>query len=43
MKIISVKLGKEMAKVNLPDNTEILSTEQPKPLSNPAFFIQKTF
>ena len=41
MKRISIKLGKEMVEVNLPDNTEILSTEQPKPLSNPAFFIQK--
>ncbi len=41
MKRISIKLGKEMIEVNLPDNTEILSTEQPKPLSNPAFFIQK--
>ena len=41
MKRISIKLGKEMVEVNLPDNTEILSTNQPKPLSNPAFFIQK--
>lgn len=41
MKRISIKLGKEMVEVNLPDNIEILSTEQPKPLSNPAFFIQK--
>jgi len=41
MKRISIKLGKEMVEVNLPDNTEILSTEQPKSLSNPAFFIQK--
>jgi len=41
MKRISIKLGKEIVEVNLPDNTEILSTEQPKPLSNPAFFIQK--
>ena len=41
MKRISIKLGEEMVEVNLPDNTEILSTEQPKPLSNPAFFIQK--
>jgi len=40
MKRISVKLRKETTKVNLPDNTEILSAEQPKPLSNPAFFIQ---
>lgn len=42
MKRISIKLGKEMVEVNLPDNTEILSTDQPKPLNNPAFFIQKT-
>jgi len=41
MKRISIKLWKETAKVNLPDNTEILSTKQPKPLSNPSFFIQK--
>src|SRR5665648_731337 len=41
MKRISIKLEKEMVKVNLPDNTEILSTDQAKPLSNPAFFIQK--
>jgi len=41
MKRISIKLGKEVVEVNLPDNTKILSTEQPKPLSNPAFFIQK--
>ena len=42
MKKIPIKLGKELVEVNLPDNTEILSTEQPKPLSNPSFFIQKT-
>ena len=30
MKKIPIKLGKEMVEVNLPDNTEILSTEQPK-------------
>jgi len=30
MKRISIKLGKEMVEVNLPDNTEILSTNQPK-------------
>ena len=41
MKRISIKLGKEVVEVNLPDNTEILSTEKPKPLSNPSFFIQK--
>ena len=41
MKRISIKLGKEIVEVNLPDNTEILSTEQPKPLRNPDFFIQK--
>jgi len=41
MKRISIKLGKEMVEVNLPNNTEILSTNQPKPLSNPAFYIQK--
>ncbi|MEE8564172.1 MAG: lactate racemase domain-containing protein, partial [Atribacterota bacterium] len=41
MKRISIELGKEIIEVNLPDNTEILSTEQPKPLDNPAFFIQK--
>jgi len=41
MKRISIKLGKKLIEVNLPDNTEILSTEQPKPLRNPAFFIQK--
>jgi len=41
MKRVSIKLGKKLIEVNLPDNTEILSTEQPKPLSNPAFFIQK--
>ena len=41
MKKISIKLGKEMVEVNLPDNTEILSTEQPKSLSNPAFFVQE--
>jgi len=41
MKRISIKLGKETVEVNLPDNTEILSTEQPKPLDNPAFFIRK--
>jgi len=41
MEKIPIKLGKEMVEVNLSDNTEILSTEQPKSLSNPAFFIQK--
>jgi len=41
MKRISIQLGKETAEINLPDNTEILSTELPKSLSNPAFFIQK--
>jgi len=41
MKRISIKLGKEIVEVNLPDNTEILSADQAKPLSNPAFFIQK--
>ena len=40
MKKISIKLGKETVEVNFPDNTEILSTKQPKPLNNPAFFIQ---
>ena len=38
---ISIQLEKESVEINLPDNTEILSTEQPKPLRNPAFFIQK--
>ncbi len=41
MRRISLQLGKEVAEINLPDNTEILSTELPKPLSDPAFFIQK--
>jgi nickel-dependent lactate racemase len=41
MRRISIQLGKEVAEINLPDNTEILSTELPKPLSDPAFFIQK--
>ncbi len=41
MKKIPIKLGKELVEVNLPDNTEILSTEQPKSLSNPAFFVQE--
>lgn len=38
---ISIQLGKEVVEINLPNNTEILSTELPKSLSNPAFFIQK--
>jgi len=41
MKRITIKLGKKMLEVNLPDNIEILFTKQPKPLDNPAFFIQK--
>ncbi len=41
MKKIPIKLGKELVEVNLPDNTEILSTEQPKSLNNPAFFVQE--
>ena len=41
MEKISMQLEKESVEINLPDNTEILSTKQPKPLSNPAFFIQK--
>jgi len=41
MKRISIQLGKEVVEINLPDNTEILSTNQPKPFSDPAFFIQK--
>jgi len=40
MKKISIQLEKEAVEINLPDNTEILFTDQPKPLSNPAFFIQ---
>ena len=40
MKRISIELGKEVVEINLPDNTEILSTELAKPLSDPAFFIQ---
>ena len=41
MKKISIQLEKETVEINLPDNTEILSTELAKPLSDPAFFIQK--
>ena len=41
MKRISVKLWKETAKVNLPDNTEILSIIPPKLLGDPALSIQK--
>ena len=41
MKKISIQLEKETVEINLSDNTEILSTELAKPLSDPAFFIQK--
>ena len=41
MKRISIKLGKETAKVNLPDNTEILSIIPPKLLGDPALSIQR--
>ena len=41
MKRISIKLEKEIAKVNLPNNTEILSITSPEQLSDPAFSIQK--
>jgi len=41
MEKISIQLEKESVEINLPDNTEILSTDQPKLLNNPAFFIQK--
>ncbi len=41
MRRISIQLGKEVVEINLPDNTEILSADQAKPFSNPAFFIQK--
>ena len=41
MKRVSIQLEKEAVEINLPGNTEILSADQPKPLSDPAFFIQK--
>ncbi|MCJ7657441.1 MAG: nickel-dependent lactate racemase [Candidatus Atribacteria bacterium] len=41
MKRISIKLGEEMVKVNLPDNTEILSMIPPKLLGDPSLSIQK--
>lgn len=41
MKRVSIQLEKEVVEINLPGNTEILSADQPKPLSDPAFFIQK--
>ena len=41
MKRISMQLGKEVAEINLPDDTEILSIAPPAQLSNPTFSIQK--
>jgi nickel-dependent lactate racemase len=41
MKKISIKPGKEMVEVNLPDNTEILSIIPPKLLGDPALSIQR--
>ena len=41
MKRISIQLGKEVAEINLPDDTEILSIAPPAQLSNPTFSIQK--
>jgi len=41
MKRISIKLGKEMIKVNLPDNTEILSIIPPNLLGDPYLSIQR--
>ena len=41
MKKIFLQLGEEIVKMHLPDNIEILSTNQPSLLSNPAVAIQK--
>lgn len=41
MKRISVKLGKEIVEVNLPDNTEILSIIPPKLFGDPSLSIQR--